>query len=130
MGDLGYLDEFDRLWMCGRKKHRVEANDKTYYSIPVERIFNTHPSVKRSALVGVEKNGEMQPVICIELVENTTVSTLKLFNDLCFIAKKTQQTQGINQFLVHNSFPMDIRHNAKIFREKLAIWAEKEMNNK
>ena len=26
--------------------------------------------------------------------------------------------------LWHAKFPVDIRHNAKIFREKLAIWAE------
>jgi olefin beta-lactone synthetase len=25
--------------------------------------------------------------------------------------------------MIHPSFPVDIRHNAKIFREKLAVWA-------
>ena len=30
-------------------------------------------------------------------------------------------------FLVHPSFPVDIRHNAKIFREKLAVWAEEKL---
>jgi len=29
--------------------------------------------------------------------------------------------------LFHPSFPVDIRHNSKIFREKLAIWAEKQI---
>lgn len=127
MGDLGYLDEFDRLWMCGRKKHRVETDNKIYYSIPVERIFNTHPSVKRSALVGIEKNGALIPVICIELSEKANITPLKLFNELRFIAQNTQETQEIETFLIHRSFPMDIRHNAKIFREQLAIWASKEL---
>jgi hypothetical protein len=29
--------------------------------------------------------------------------------------------------LYHPAFPVDIRHNAKIFREKLALWAEKRV---
>ena len=127
MGDLGYLDEFNRLWMCGRKKHRVETRERTYYSIPVERIFNTHPEVKRSALVGIERNGQIEPIICIELENKNSISHSKLFNELCFMAKKAPQTQDITQFLIHKGFPMDIRHNAKIFREKLAIWASSEI---
>ena len=27
----------------------------------------------------------------------------------------------------HPKFPVDIRHNAKIFREKLAVWAATEV---
>jgi len=30
---------------------------------------------------------------------------------------------AINTILYHPGFPVDIRHNAKIFREKLAVWA-------
>ncbi|MGL6013666.1 MAG: fatty acid CoA ligase family protein, partial [Shewanella oncorhynchi] len=72
MGDLGYLDDQGLLWMCGRKAHRVDATlnglfAKRYYSIPCERIFNTHPNVKRSALVGVKVANEIEPLICIEL---------------------------------------------------------------
>ena len=32
-------------------------------------------------------------------------------------------TAGIDRFRIHPGFPVDIRHNAKIFREKLALWA-------
>ena len=132
MGDLGYLDEFGKLWMCGRKAHAVNCTDKnlnkSYYSIPCERIFNTHPAVKRSALVAVTKNESTQPLVCVELTEKPIESTAKLINELQFIAKKHQQTTGIKTFLIHPSFPMDIRHNAKIFREKLAVWAQQQIN--
>lgn len=131
MGDLGYIDEHGRLWMCGRKAHRVESiyKDKpfTYFSICSERIFNTHPAIKRSALVGVEVDGQMVPAMCIELFAKPTESNLKLFNELRFLADKDDHTHGIKHFLVHHGFPMDIRHNAKIYREKLAIWAAKEI---
>jgi len=132
MGDLGYFDEHKRLWMCGRKAHRVETHYqdklKTYFSICCERIINTHPSIKRSALVGVQIDGNICPVICIELLEEPTESSLKLFNELRFAAEKHEHTQGIKHFLIHKSFPMDIRHNAKIYREQLATWAQVEIN--
>ena len=49
MGDVGYLDDRGRLWMCGRKSHRVETGEETLFTIPCEAIFNTHPSVHRTA---------------------------------------------------------------------------------
>ena len=132
MGDLGYIDEFGKLWMCGRKAHRVEAiiNDinKTFYSICCERIFNTHPEIKRTALIAIKENDSTKPLLVIERLENSESSPLKLFNELKFMAKRHQQTIGIEQFLIHSNFPMDIRHNAKIFREQLALWAQQEIN--
>jgi len=134
MGDLGYLDEHGRLWMCGRKAHRVQRTDSEnsdYFSICSERIFNTHPAVKRSALVGInltdENPAQKTAVVCIELIEALTESNLKLFNELRFLAEKHEHTRGIKHFLVHQGFPMDIRHNAKIYREKLAVWAQSEI---
>jgi acyl-CoA synthetase (AMP-forming)/AMP-acid ligase II len=50
IGDVGYLDEQERFWFCGRKAHRVVTAERTYFSIPCEAIFNRHPKVFRSAL--------------------------------------------------------------------------------
>src|SRR5690606_33713495 len=63
MGDVGYLDAQGRLWFCGRKVHRVITASETLFSVPCEGIFNTHPHVFRTALVGAQ--GE--PVLCVEL---------------------------------------------------------------
>lgn len=132
MGDLGYLDDQGLLWMCGRKAHRVDATlnglfVKRYYSIPCERIFNTHPNVKRSALVGVKVANEIEPLICIELDQSLVCNKSQLlYQDLIAIAEQFTQTQGIRRFLIHPDFPVDVRHNAKIFREKLAVWAQSQ----
>jgi hypothetical protein len=32
-------------------------------------------------------------------------------------------TASIRRFYFHPSFPVDARHNAKIFRDRLAVWA-------
>jgi acyl-coenzyme A synthetase/AMP-(fatty) acid ligase len=129
MGDLGYLDSDGQLWMCGRKAHRVDTMEKSYYSIPCERIFNTHPAIKRSALVAVKIGGKTTPLLCIELHNRSAQKAENLFAQLHQMADKNNQTMGITLFLIHKNFPMDIRHNAKIYREKLAIWAEKKLTD-
>lgn len=142
MGDLGYLDQQGLLWMCGRKAHRVEANrvdskydEQPYFSIPCERIFNTHPKVKRTALVGVEINDEIVPLLCVELeqgveFEQSDQAINIFYDELKGIGAKHHQTVGITNFLIHPDFPVDIRHNAKIFREKLAVWAQASISKK
>ncbi|VAW33351.1 AMP-dependent synthetase/ligase in alkane synthesis cluster [hydrothermal vent metagenome] len=122
MGDTGYFDEQGRLWFCGRKAHRVISGGTIYYPICCEAVFNQHPEVYRSALVGVGEAGRQRPVIIVE--PRGRVDKLKLFAELRPLALAHEHTREIKDFLIHPSFPVDIRHNAKIFREKLALWAE------
>ncbi len=127
MGDMGYYDEFGRLWFCGRKAHRVLTGHGVMYTIPCEAIFNEHPQVFRSALVGLGDPGAQTPVIIVELAEGAVHSD-KLMDELCALARNNPLTEKIENYLVHPAFPVDIRHNAKIFREKLAVWAEGQMD--
>jgi hypothetical protein len=39
-------------------------------------------------------------------------------------------TASIATFLRHPRFPVDIRHNAKIGREKLALWAASRLSSR
>ncbi|MBI5556833.1 MAG: AMP-binding protein [Deltaproteobacteria bacterium] len=122
MGDMGYLDEKGRLWFCGRKAHRVRTGRETLYSVCCEAIFNEHPDVFRSALVGIGEAGSQAPVLIVEpnkQVEDEEV----FFAELAQLARQNSLTENISHFLIHPSFPVDIRHNAKIFREELAAWA-------
>ncbi len=128
MGDLGYLDEEGRLWFCGRKSHRVILADQTLYTVPCEGVFNVHEQVFRSALVAVERAGEVVPVLCVELEKNAAANeTRRIEDELKEIGGKFAHTRMINIFLFHPKFPVDIRHNAKIGREKLALWAAKQI---
>ncbi|NOQ45668.1 MAG: AMP-binding protein [Desulfobulbaceae bacterium] len=126
MGDMGYFDDQGRLWFCGRKAHRVLTHEKVMYTIPCEAVFNEHPEVWRSALVGVGKSGGKRPVLIVELKEKDARSGT-LLDELQELARGHKLTETIDTFLVHPSFPVDIRHNAKIFREKLALWAEEQL---
>ena len=128
MGDVGYLDENGRIWFCGRKAHRVSTPEHIFYSVPCEAVFNEHPDVFRTALVGVESERLMRPVLCVELEKDRQdVSRDKVKAELLGLGRAHDHTRPIDTFLFHPGFPVDIRHNAKIFREKLAVWAWEEL---
>ena len=125
MGDVGYLDGDGRLWMCGRKSHRVITKKGTLFTIPCEAIFNNHPEVFRTALVGARTNGGIKPVICVELESEFGAQDQgRVRKELLELGAARDLTKDIDTVLFHPKFPVDIRHNAKIFREKLAVWAE------
>ena len=122
MGDLGWKDSKGRIWFCGRKAHRVETGQETLFTIPVEAIFNNHEKVYRSALTGVGPKNRQLPVVFVEPYEK--ISDEKQFiQELSELAKKSPLTAGIEYIFIEYKFPVDIRHNSKIFREKLALKA-------
>lgn len=128
MGDLGYFDEQGRLWFCGRKGHRVETAGGLMTTEQIEPIFNTHRRVARSALVGIGARGMQVPVLCVELKPGVPEAEWpNLQAELERIALRDPRTARIRHFLRHPAFPVDIRHNAKIGREKLALWAAQKL---
>ena len=128
MGDVGWQDQKGRIWFCGRKSHRVTTLDGTLFTIPCESLFNKHPRVFRSALVGVGPPDRKEPVICIELQKaDHGRNRRQIKNELMEIAAANDLTKSIKTILFHKAFPVDIRHNSKIFREKLTQWAQKKL---
>ncbi len=131
IGDVGYFDEKKRLWFCGRKAHIVNGPHGPMYTIKCEAIANNHPEVFRSALVGIQgKNKEhAEPVLIIEKEQHSTTEDAALLKEVKLLTQKNKNTEYISHFLIHPSFPVDIRHNAKIFREQLQRWAEGKIGN-
>ena len=124
MGDVGYLDATGRLWFCGRKSHRVETADGPLYTEQVEPVFNTHPKVLRTALVGLGVHGEQAPALCVELLPGVPENDWPVVaGELRALAAAHPNTNAIERVLLHPGFPVDIRHNAKIGREQLETWA-------
>jgi acyl-CoA synthetase (AMP-forming)/AMP-acid ligase II len=130
MGDLGYFDDQGRIWFCGRKAHRVVTPDRTYHSVPCEGVFNAHAAVFRSALVGIESGGVVRPALCVELDRDVGVSRKSLRRELLEMGGRFEHTRAIREILFHPGFPVDIRHNAKINRALLAIWAAAKLGGR
>jgi acyl-CoA synthetase (AMP-forming)/AMP-acid ligase II len=119
MGDAGWKDAQGRLWFCGRKSHRVTTAAGVLFTIPCEAVFNAHPAVRRTALVGVGLPGSQRPVLFVELEKNAKADP-GLMDELLALGAANALTSEIKTIFLHPGFPVDIRHNAKISREKLA----------
>lgn len=126
-GDVGYFDEQGRLWYCGRKSHRLRLAGQTLFTECVEGVFNAHPLVHRTALVGVEKTGGTEPVLWVELKRSARrADPDRVRAELLALAKVHEAASRIQTILFHPAFPTDVRHNSKIIRERLAELARRE----
>jgi acyl-CoA synthetase (AMP-forming)/AMP-acid ligase II len=127
LGDAGYLDEQGRLWYCGRVSQRVRGKDGPLFSLNVEPIFDRHPGVRRSGLVGVPSGDAEIPVICAELLPGTRELD-KVRADLLASAHAHSTTSQIKHVLFPKVLPVDPRHKSKIERPALAKWAKANMH--
>jgi hypothetical protein len=77
--------------------------------------------VQRTALIGV--NG--LPALVVEPRPRSLdmAARRRLAGELRAIGAVDPVTAAIRRFYFHPSFPVDARHNAKIFRDRLAVWA-------
>ena len=131
MGDLGWFDADGRLWFCGRKSQRIVVDAvTTLCTEQVEPVFNAHPGVARTALVGTGAQGMQSPVLCVEL--NAGIGKRewpRIERELRHLGEGFVHTAKVDTFLRYpKPFPVDIRHNAKIGRETLARWAAARRN--
>lgn len=120
LGDAGYLDATGRLWCCGRVSHRVGE----LHPLMCEPIFDAHPAVARSGLVGVAvgKQATIVPVICVELRDDRRDKEA-VRTELLALAAAHPTTRDIRHVMFHPRLPVDPRHNSKIERPALAVWA-------
>ncbi len=131
MGDAAHWDEEGRLWFQGRLSHRLRTRLGDRFPVAAENVFNTHPRVARTALVGVGAPGEQQPIVIVEPLPGEMPKgqvmrdgfTMQLQN----IGAKVPTTADLQVFLYHPGFPVDVRHNAKIHREELQQWATEQL---
>jgi olefin beta-lactone synthetase len=131
MGDLGRKDEAGRIWFSGRKAHRVETCAGTLFPVHLEALFNQHPKVRRTALVGVGVKGEQEPVLVVECRKGglplSKAGRASLASDILRQGEKHPQAGLVRKILFHPSLPVDARHNAKIRREVLGTWATEQL---
>jgi acyl-coenzyme A synthetase/AMP-(fatty) acid ligase len=132
LGDTGWLDDVGRLWVCGRRSHRVTTSERTYYPLCCEPVFNSHPDVVRSALVGPKLasgiRGVGAAVVCIEVADGARRHLDRVERELRELAGEHDSTEGLETFAFLEQLPVDRRHNAKIDRPALAQQIAKRLH--
>lgn len=131
MGDLGYLDQNGALYYCGRQAHLVTCRGKKFHSVPIENIFNAHAKVRRSALVALDQGTDVGIVIepHPEFWPDSPGEVETFRREIADLAGRNVLSAPIKQIFFHRSFPVDARHNAKIFRDKLGVWASAQIKS-
>ena len=126
-GDLGYLDQHGRVWIVGRKAHRVRSkNGYTLHTKQIEEIFNHSLGIRTALVEGPDNHW---PVI---LVEKDNAPWNEMKKRLKEEAKRACGLLGYDgelTFLQYGGvFPVDSGHEAKIEREKLSNWAKHRLH--
>ncbi len=124
MGDAGYLDAEGRFWFCGRLAERVETPHGALYPDCVEPIFNQHPRVRRTALLGFGPRGKQVAALAVECWPGQRprgdAARRALGRELRDLGEAHAHTRLVRIFYFVDRFPVDVRHNAKIHRLQLA----------
>ncbi|WP_328347506.1 AMP-binding protein [Streptomyces violaceus] len=127
-GDLGRLDDEDRLWFLGRKAHLITGTGFTLTTEDVEAAADTAPGIRRTALVGVGTAVCQLPVLCVEPMPSTPRP--RALEAVRAVLKDHPDGHRVGAVLIRTAFPTDPRHNSKIDRMRLAGWAAKRLRGR
>lgn len=100
-GDLGYVDDFNRLWLLGRCSAKITDGKGTLFPFAVETAVMQNSAMKRVALCAINKKRI--------LVVESSLGKEELKSQLEAVVRKFQIDH-----LIFQKIPMDKRHNAKV----------------
>jgi olefin beta-lactone synthetase len=121
-GDVGHLDSAGRLWVEGRLVQVITTADGPLTPVGVEQKIEAKSPVTGAAVVGVGPRGT-QHVVAVVVSE--TGGAIGLASQQLAAAVRAAAEVHVAAVLVVEALPVDIRHAAKIDRQRLARWAER-----
>ena len=62
-----------------------------------------------------------------EEVEAALELVPRVVAELRALSLRSDAARDVRKFLLHDGFPVDVRHNAKIHREELKVWANDQL---
>ena len=125
-GDVGHLDTKGRLWIEGRRQHVLHTASGPLTPVALELAVQELEGVADAAVVGVGPAGT-QAVVVIVLPEDPPSRTEVVADaDLTDAVRRTASAltaEPVAAVLVTSAFPVDVRHQSKVDRARLARWA-------
>jgi olefin beta-lactone synthetase len=121
-GDVGHLDSAGRLWVEGRLVHVITTADGPLTPVGVEQRIEAGSPVTGAAVVGVGPRGTQQVVAVV--VPDSPAPVGLAMQELVAAVRAAARVR-VAAVLVAEALPVDIRHAAKIDRQRLARWAER-----
>jgi acyl-coenzyme A synthetase/AMP-(fatty) acid ligase/pimeloyl-ACP methyl ester carboxylesterase len=119
-GDVGHLDARGRVWIEGRLSHVITTSNRVVTPVAVEQAAQELDQVVSAACVGIGSPGDQQVVVVVTGPQaRSVVASSELTS-----AIRTVTGVDVAAVLIRDELPVDIRHNAKINRTALALWAD------
>ena len=118
-GDVGHLDLEGRLWIEGRMVHVIHSSRGPVTPVPVEVTVERLDGIDRCAAVGVGPLGCQQLVVVVE--DHSSADGLA--EDSVAQRVRAAVAEPVAAVLSLVALPVDIRHNTKIDRTAVAVWA-------
>ena len=119
-GDVGHVDEQGSLWIEGRLAHVVTTAGGPVTPVAIEQRVEGLVDVRLAAVVGVGPQGTQVVVVVVEAPTiHPGLAPLPLLDEVRGVAEV-----DVAAVLVVRRLPVDIRHNSKIDRIRVALWAE------
>jgi long-chain acyl-CoA synthetase len=116
--DLARLED-EHLFIVGRTKELIVRFGFNVYPAEVEAVLNSHPAVRRSAVVGRSIKGDEQVVAFVELVPGSNCTTTELARHASTQLARYKQPSRI--VLVP---AMPVTPTGKVMKERLAKMTE------
>jgi acyl-CoA synthetase (AMP-forming)/AMP-acid ligase II/pimeloyl-ACP methyl ester carboxylesterase len=123
--DIGHIDDAGRVWLEGRLQHVVTTAAGPVGPGGLEALIDADAEVSRSAVIGIGPVGT-QALVAVLDSEGTSLSPGLAPLELTARLREQAREAGFDlaAVLVAPQFPTDIRHNSKIDRSRLAVWAD------
>ena len=129
--DVGHLDAAGRLWIEGRLQHvAITAEGPVAPGGPEARIDDLD-GVSRSAVVGVGPRGTQAVVAVVEVDTPDRARRPRpglAPSALTAAVRAVAAPVSVAAVLVTDRVPVDIRHNSKIDRTRIAQWAARVLS--
>lgn len=128
MGDLGRIGPDGRLFFLGRRAEKVRCAAGDLPTECLEPAFRQHPHVARCALIGTGEAPDQTPCLVVEpragLFPETPEARGRFEAELRGMAEVNPRAGLVRHIVFQRALPVDVRHNAKIHRLRLAReWA-------
>jgi len=124
MGDLGRIGADGRLYFLGRRAEKVRTAEGDLPTERLEPAFRQHPHVARCALIGLGEPPRQIPALVVEARPGAHPETREARErfeaELRGIARVNPRSEMVRHIVFQRALPVDVRHNAKIHRLRLA----------
>lgn len=130
-GDIGRFDAQGRLWVGGRLGHVITTASGPLAPVRLEQQVEQLDDVAVAAAVGIGPAGTQAVVIVVQPTGegadrwSGNPAPLELIDR---VRRSVATDVDIAAVLIHDSLPVDRRHNSKVDRTAIARWADQTLS--